>query len=287
LKMSTSYHPETDGSSERSNKTINQALRYHVSRTQRNWVRSLPLIRFQIMNSLNASTDLSMFELRFGRSARVLPPLLPVAESASAEEQSAADFLAHCSSLEASARDALLAAKVSQAFYADSSRGTEPPLAVGDLVLVSTLHRRREYKKAGERRAAKFFPRFDGPFKILKAHPESSSYTLEMPASSKAHPTFYVGELRKYVENDGDLFPGRRRDIPEPVLVEGFEERFVERILDARRRGRGWQFLVRYVNEGPGGDTWLPSALVRDLAALDVWFAAGGDGPDSLKFASS
>jgi hypothetical protein len=31
LKMSTAYHPETDGTSERSNKTVNQALRYHVS----------------------------------------------------------------------------------------------------------------------------------------------------------------------------------------------------------------------------------------------------------------
>jgi len=287
LKLSSSYHPESDGSSERSNKTINQALRYHVSRSQQGWVRSLPLIRFQIMNSLNASTDLSMFELRFGRSARVLPPLLPVSDAASAGEQSAVDFLSHCSSLEASAKDALLAAKVSQAFYADSSRGTEPSLAVGDLVLVSTLHRRREYKKAGEHRAAKFFPRFDGPFRILKSHPESSSYTLDMPSSSKAHPTFYVGELRKYVANDDTLFPGRRKDIPPAVLVDGFEERFVERIIDARRRGRGWQFLVRYVNEGPGGDTWLPSSLVRDLAALDEWFATGGDGPDSLRFASS
>jgi hypothetical protein len=38
LKMSSSYHPETDGSSERSNKTVDQALRYHVERNQRGWV---------------------------------------------------------------------------------------------------------------------------------------------------------------------------------------------------------------------------------------------------------
>lgn len=30
LKLSTAYHPETDGSSEHTNKTVNQALRYHV-----------------------------------------------------------------------------------------------------------------------------------------------------------------------------------------------------------------------------------------------------------------
>jgi hypothetical protein len=42
LKMSTSYHPETDRSSERSNKTINQMLRYHVKRNQKGWARALP-----------------------------------------------------------------------------------------------------------------------------------------------------------------------------------------------------------------------------------------------------
>lgn len=61
LKLSTSYHPETDGASERSNKTINQAIRYHVRRNQKGWVRALPRIRFDIMNSVNASTGVSPF----------------------------------------------------------------------------------------------------------------------------------------------------------------------------------------------------------------------------------
>jgi hypothetical protein len=68
LKMSTSYHPETDRSSERSNKTINQMLHYHVKRNQKGWVRALPQIRFQIMNMVNASTGYSGFQLHLGRS---------------------------------------------------------------------------------------------------------------------------------------------------------------------------------------------------------------------------
>jgi len=35
LKMSSAYHPETDGASERSNKTVNQLLRFHVKRNQK------------------------------------------------------------------------------------------------------------------------------------------------------------------------------------------------------------------------------------------------------------
>ena len=38
LRLSSSYHPQTDGSSERTNKTINQLLQYHVSQNQKGWV---------------------------------------------------------------------------------------------------------------------------------------------------------------------------------------------------------------------------------------------------------
>ena len=76
LGMSTAFHPQTDGLSERTNKTINQCLRYHVSRNQEGWVRALPRVRFAIMNTVNASTKVSPFQLRMGRSPRVIPPIL-------------------------------------------------------------------------------------------------------------------------------------------------------------------------------------------------------------------
>lgn len=80
MKMTTSFHPEGDGISERSNKTVNQLIHYHVGRNQKCWVRALRCIRFDIMNSLNASSGLSGFQLRMGRSPRVMPPIVPQAE---------------------------------------------------------------------------------------------------------------------------------------------------------------------------------------------------------------
>jgi hypothetical protein len=77
LKLSLSYHPKTDGSSERSNKTINQCIRYHVCRNQKGWVRALPRIRFDMMNSINASTGFSNFQIRMSCSPRLIPPLVP------------------------------------------------------------------------------------------------------------------------------------------------------------------------------------------------------------------
>ncbi|KAG9218260.1 hypothetical protein CCMSSC00406_0005941 [Pleurotus cornucopiae] len=48
VKLSSSFHPQTDGSSERTNKTVIQALRYFVDRNQPGWVKALPLVRFSL-----------------------------------------------------------------------------------------------------------------------------------------------------------------------------------------------------------------------------------------------
>jgi hypothetical protein len=44
LKMLSSYHPESDGCSKRSNKSIVQSLRFHVQRNQLGWDKALPLV---------------------------------------------------------------------------------------------------------------------------------------------------------------------------------------------------------------------------------------------------
>ena len=46
LKMSMAYHPQTDGLSERTNKTVNQCIRFYVERHQKGWSKVLPRICF-------------------------------------------------------------------------------------------------------------------------------------------------------------------------------------------------------------------------------------------------
>jgi hypothetical protein len=66
LKMLTAYHPQTDGASERTNKTLNQCVRFHVEQNQKGWVRALPIIHFHIMNFVNASKGFSGLQIRMG-----------------------------------------------------------------------------------------------------------------------------------------------------------------------------------------------------------------------------
>jgi hypothetical protein len=76
-KMSTAFHPQTDGTSERTNKTVVQALRFHVERNQSGWAKALPKIRFDIMNTVNVSMGYSPFMLKSAHSPCLIPPLMP------------------------------------------------------------------------------------------------------------------------------------------------------------------------------------------------------------------
>ncbi len=277
LKMSTSFHPETDGASERTNRTVIQMLRYHVERNQKGWSRALPLIRFQIMNTENASTGFSPFQLRHGASPRVIPPLFNADTSVALTDfedggERARALLERIETDTLEAQDNLLLAKTHQALAANAHRDPELPYQVGDRVLLSTFHRRRAYMQRGDHRVAKFMVRYDGPYTVAVAHPETSTYTLDIPNTTHIHPTFHASLLCPFIPNDDSLFPGRAHAEPGPIVTpEGQEEFFVERILDRRPRGRGWQYLVRWRGYGPGSDSWLPGTEVQELEALDTY----------------
>jgi hypothetical protein len=123
LKLSSAYHPETDGSSKCSNKTINQYIHYHVTHNQKGWVCALPHIQFHIMNSLNASTGFLNFQLCLGHS----PQCTDTAE----------------------ARDNFLLAKKFQTHHANLHRLSEPPFKIGNKVMLSTTAKNSKRRANG------------------------------------------------------------------------------------------------------------------------------------------
>ena len=120
IKMSSAYHPQTDGASERTNKTVNQCLRFHVERNQKGWVRALPRVRFHIMNSVNASTGFSPFQLHIGHAPRTLPPLSGE-DTGETDGLGVAAFLSRLELDVLEAQDNLTAAKAQQARSQSSS----------------------------------------------------------------------------------------------------------------------------------------------------------------------
>ncbi|GJR85713.1 putative reverse transcriptase domain-containing protein [Tanacetum coccineum] len=68
--MSTAYHPETDGQSERTIQTLEDMLRACVIDFGKGWERYLPLVEFSYNNSYHASFKAAPFEALYGRKDR-------------------------------------------------------------------------------------------------------------------------------------------------------------------------------------------------------------------------
>ena len=145
-KLSTAYHPQTDGSSEQSNKTIVQCLHFHIEWNQKGWVKVLPKVRFNVMNSPNRSTGVSPFVLKTGCSPQLLPPIVipPTTMEDPSEvpqEVEARAFMERMEEETNAARDNLLTAKIQQAHLVNKDCIPDPAFHIGDRVMLATAHR--------------------------------------------------------------------------------------------------------------------------------------------------
>jgi len=123
-------------------------------------------------------------------------------------------------------------------------------------------------------------PCFDGPYTIIDIDEQHSTVTLDLPNSPNIYPTFHTLEVLPFVESDLLLFPSQKFLEPVPIVTEdGEEEFFIEKILDARRRGRGYQYLIRWRGYGQEHDRWLPGSELQDCQALDDWLASRTGSP--------
>jgi hypothetical protein len=117
----------------------------------------------------------------------------------------AIDIAEHINNDVADAQDNLLLAKITWGHHTSASWRPDPNFAVGDFVMLSTANQCHEYNKKGEYCMVKFFPCWDGLYKIVDKHFEASTYKLDLP--NNAHLVFHVSELKKFSPNDNDLFP--------------------------------------------------------------------------------
>lgn len=268
LQMSTAFHPETDGRSERTNKTAVQVLRQYVTRQQKDWTSHLATVELAINLAENESTGVSPFELVLGFQPAVSPPVDSSPSRVPAVEWT---LEVRKQQLQA-AKDALAAAKVRQAEQANRRRAPEPDFKKGDKVMVDSADRRSRFKtRSQDSRAAKLFARWDGPYEVEEVYPGTSTYRLALPASDRAHPVFHASKLKRYIENDGEVYAHREPPRPEAIDVEGEKEWVVEAIKDEKGRGRNRRFLVKWLGWPDNQCTWEPWSVVEDLEAMDEW----------------
>jgi hypothetical protein len=100
----------------------------------------------------------SPFQLKYGRSLRIVQPLVDTPPQPSRKHISAREVITRVTQDVAEAKDNLMVAKISQSYHANKYRKDDPEYEIGDSVMLSILNRRKEHKKKGEKRVAKFMP---------------------------------------------------------------------------------------------------------------------------------
>ena len=259
-RMSTAFHPQTDGQTERMNGVLEEMLRAFVAPSLDDWDQHLSLCEFAINSHENESVRKSPFELLYGSNPRVPATVdFDTAQSQAAGEaqpaeaglSAAARTVAQVADSIQHARQCMAQAQHRQKAYADKHR-RDLELQVGDRVLLSTKNMRRP----GPGRC--LLPCFIGPHKVVK-RVSAVAYELEISKSMRLHDVFHVSLLRPYRDD------GRVQPPPVTIMLDGSEEFEVEKVVSHRvvPHGKGrkqTEYLVRWDGYDAIHDMWLQDA---------------------------
>ncbi|GKD11063.1 putative reverse transcriptase domain-containing protein [Tanacetum coccineum] len=228
LDMSTAYHPQTDGQSERTIQTLKDMLRACVIEFGGSWDVHLPLAEFSYNNSYHSSIRCASFEALYGRKCR--SPILwaEIRESSLIRPELVQETTDKVGLI----KEKLKATRDHQKSYADNRR---KPLEyeVRDRVLLKVSPWKGVIRFGTK---GKLVPRYVGPFEILERI-GPIAYRLRSPEElSSVHDTFYVSKLKKcladvnmHVPLDEIKIDKTLRFIEEPVEVMDHEVKSLKR----------------------------------------------------------
>jgi hypothetical protein len=249
MSLSSAWHPQSDGSTERVNRTVEEVLRHYTAPTQDDWDDLLPMVEFAINNAKHSSTKNSPFFLNYGRH-----PNIPfAAELAKKHVPHAKKFAIKIHDVWAQTNSYLEAASDRMKSYADKQRHLIE-FTVGDKVLLSTKNLNPKFG------CKKLFPKYIGPF-LVTSKINNVAYQLELPPRYRIHNVFHVSLLRPYQDD------GRHHPPPAPLEIDGELEYEVEIILLHRKTRSGkLEYYVKWLGYGPEHCSWEPEANLTNCA---------------------
>jgi hypothetical protein len=214
LKKSTSYHPQSDGQTERQNRSMLDALRAYVNKKGTDWDKHLIAIEIAYNSSIHASTSFSPFKLDGGIDIR-LPGTVATERMHPRMNTSASDFLDQFDKDIVDAHAHLLAAQQRQQTYANQHR-REEKYEIGDFAWLETrnLH-------STHRGSRKLLPQWAGPFLVTGVR-NDVNVVLALPEGWRIHNNFHVSKLKKAATFDDSRFPGRTQAAnTQPTMIAG------------------------------------------------------------------
>ena len=243
LHFSTTFHPQTDGQSERTIQTLEDMLRACVMEFKGSWDTHLALMEFAYNNSYQASIDMAPFEALYGRKCRT-----PVCWDEFDERRLVGPELVKITS-----------EKVKVVRYADNRR-RDLQFEIGDQVFLK-ISPWRGVLRFGKR--GKLSPRYIGPYEIMsKVGPVAYKLKL-LPELPRIHDTFHVSMLRKYIPDPSHVLKEQPVQLKDNLTYEEIPVEIVDRKEQVLRSKVIPLVKVLWKNHESEAATWEPEAQMR------------------------
>jgi Chromo (CHRromatin Organisation MOdifier) domain len=234
--LSSAFHPQTDGISERKNQWIEQYLRLMTSTSPENWMHWLAIASAIHNNRRNQTMGLSPNQILLGYETE----LIPTKESPS-NNQLVEDRFKIMIEKRAAAIDAINRTRKGKPVVPSQYR-------LNDQVWLEATNLKICHQKT------KLNPKRYGLFKIIKEI-SPVAYQLKIPVAWGIHNVFHASLLNPYHET---ATHGPNFSRPPPDLIEGEEEYQVERIIAHRHFGQSkmLQYLIKWEGYPDSDNTW-------------------------------
>lgn len=245
LKMSSAYHPQSDGQTEVVNRCVETYLRCMTSDRPGLWSKRLPLAEFWYNTNYHTATQVTPYEVVYGQAPPVHLPYLP--------GESKVQVVTKC--LEDRERMLLLLkfhlmrAQHRMKQQADLHR-SERSFEIGDWVYVKLQPYRQQ--SVVSRSNEKLSPKYFGPY-YVSDYVGTVAYKLRFPEESRVHSVFHVSQLKRAV---GDVTVSTQ--LPSVVTEEHIKrpELILERKM-VKRQGRAvTMVLTQWKGQNAEEATW-------------------------------
>jgi transposase InsO family protein len=251
--MSTAFHPQTDGETERVNQELEQYLRVFCNFQIDDWVDYLPFMEFAHNARSHSATGKSPFHVWYGFQPTFMPPVNFATAIPTVEER--------LRTLDQIRSEVTASLKVAAEIMKRS--GPNAPthrFKPGDRVWLEGTNIHTTHPKA------KLAPRRHGPFEVISATEVNSK--LKLPKTWRLHPVFHNSLLTPYKETAAH---GPNYTQPPPEVIDGEGDHYeVQDILQSRLtpNRRGVQYLVTWKGYPDSERTWLPATQMKHAAEL-------------------